>query len=63
MANSVDPDGMAHYEPSHLALHCVQRYIQEIGLPGWRSYLSEATNVFIWSHELFSISVYLLYLP
>ena len=25
MANSVDPDEMAHYEPSHLDLHCLQR--------------------------------------
>ena len=23
-ANSVDPDEMAHYEPSHLDLHCLQ---------------------------------------
>ena len=27
MANSVDPDEMAHYEPSHLDLHCLQRYM------------------------------------
>ena len=27
MANSVDPDEMAHYEPSHLALHCLQKYL------------------------------------
>ena len=27
MANSVDPDEMAHYEPSHLELHCLQRYL------------------------------------
>ena len=26
IANSVDPDEMAHYEPSHLDLHCLQRY-------------------------------------
>ena len=26
MANSVDPDGMTSYEPSHLDLHCLQRY-------------------------------------
>ena len=25
--NSVDPDEMAHYEPSHLALHCLKRYL------------------------------------
>ena len=27
MANNVDPDEMAHYEPSHLDLHCLQRYL------------------------------------
>ena len=27
MGNSVDPDEMAHYEPSHLALHCLHRYL------------------------------------
>ena len=26
LANSVDPDETAHYEPSHLDLHCLQRY-------------------------------------
>ena len=26
IANSVDPDETAHYEPSHLDLHCLQRY-------------------------------------
>ena len=27
MANSVDPDETARYEPYHLALHCLQRYL------------------------------------
>ena len=27
MANSVDPDEMAHDEPSHLDLHCLQWYL------------------------------------
>ena len=27
MASSVDPDEMAHYEPSHLDLHCLHRYM------------------------------------
>ena len=27
MANSVDPDKMAHYEPSHLDLHCLHIYL------------------------------------
>ena len=26
MANSVDSDEMAHYESSHLDLHCLQRF-------------------------------------
>ena len=26
-ANSVDADEMAHYEASHLHLHCLQRYL------------------------------------
>ena len=26
MANSVDPDEMAHYKPSRLGLHCLQKY-------------------------------------
>ena len=25
MASSVDPDETAHYEPSHLDLHCLQK--------------------------------------
>ena len=27
MSNIVDPDEMAHYDPSHLALHCLQKPI------------------------------------
>ena len=27
MANSEDPDEMAHNEPSHQDLHCLQRYL------------------------------------
>ena len=30
MANSVDPDEMAHYKPSHLDLHCLQRYLYNL---------------------------------
>ena len=29
MANSVDPDETAHYEPSHLDLHGLQKYSAE----------------------------------
>ena len=27
IANSADPDEKAQYEPSHLDLHCLQRYL------------------------------------
>ena len=27
VANGEDPDEMAHHEPSHLDLHCLQRYL------------------------------------
>ena len=36
MANSVDPDETAHCEPSHLDLHCLQRYMK--GLNQKRSF-------------------------
>ena len=26
IANNVDPDETAHYEPSHLKLHCLHKY-------------------------------------
>ena len=35
IANSVDPDEMAHYEPSHLDLHCLQRH------PHWSAGMKE----------------------
>ena len=44
MANSVDPDEMAYYKPSHLDLHCLQRYmvcsagIKELTLVGLEFY-------------------------
>ena len=35
LANSVDPDETAHYEPSHLDLHCLHRHLyQSMGLKG-----------------------------
>ena len=34
MANSVDPDETARYEPSHLDLHCLQGFF--IGLQEWK---------------------------
>ena len=30
MANSVYPDETARYEPSHLDLNCLQRYLQRL---------------------------------
>ena len=27
MANCVDPDETAHYEPSHLELHCLHKHL------------------------------------
>ena len=27
--SSADPDEMAHYEPSHLDLHCLRRYLYQ----------------------------------
>ena len=39
MANSVDPDVMAHYEPSHQDLHCLQKLmtVRCFYLQGWKS--------------------------
>ena len=35
MANSVDPDETACYKPSHLNLHCLQKYLfYSTGLKG-----------------------------
>ena len=46
MANSVDPDETAHYEPSHLDLHCLQKYLYwSIGMKEVNIYLTYATVV------------------
>ena len=38
MANSVDPDEMAHHEPSHQDLHYLQRYLVcSVGLKGFKT--------------------------
>ena len=35
MANSVDSDERAHHEPSHLFVHCLQKYLSwSTGLKG-----------------------------
>ena len=45
MASIVDPDEMAHYEPSHLDLHCLHRYLyQSTGLKGLRGVLQQILN-------------------
>ena len=36
MPNSVTSNEMAHYEPSYLDLHCLQRYLfWSAGMKGW----------------------------
>ena len=36
MANNVIPEEMAHYEPFHLDLHCIQKYLSwSTGLQGF----------------------------
>ena len=43
MANCVDPDEMAHNEPSHLDLHCLHKYLfWSAGLKGLMLLLSPA---------------------
>ena len=38
MANSVHPDETARYEPSHLDLHCLQRYMcKSAGMKGLKT--------------------------
>ena len=38
IASSVDPDEMAHEEPSHMDLHCLHRYLCcSTGLKGLRN--------------------------
>ena len=40
MANSVDPDEKAHYEQSHLDLHCLQRFLcLSAGMEGLTTYI------------------------
>ena len=41
MANSVDPDEMAHYEPSHLDPRCLHRYL-------YRSTGIKGLNLSVW---------------
>ena len=51
MANSVHPDETAHYEPSHLDLHCLQRYLC------WSAGMKGLTvdSVFIYIYEFLVI--------
>ena len=53
MANSIDPDEMAHYEPSHLDLHCLYRYLyQSTGMKGLISSLSYFSEKSFPSHKV-----------
>ena len=37
MANSIDPDETGRNEPSHLGLHCLQRYMfWSVGMKGFK---------------------------
>ena len=38
MANSVDPDQMAHNEPSHLDLHCLQNNLSVCSVERVKAY-------------------------
>ena len=40
MANNVNPDETAHYEPSHQDLHCLRRY------PDWSAELTRLTKFY-----------------
>ena len=45
MASSVDPDEMAHDEPSHLDLHCLHRYLyQSTKLKGLKQFRLKASK-------------------
>ena len=48
MANRVDPDERARYEPSHLDLHCLQRYMYwSVEIKGLRKMLHWQGNAFV----------------
>ena len=48
MANSVDPDETAHYEPSHLDLHCLLRYLfWSAGLKGLNPHIRKYMHMVI----------------
>ena len=49
MANSVDPDEMAHYEPSHLDLHCLHRYVWSVKLKGLKD--TDHITVYVSEHK------------
>ena len=43
MANSVDPDEMAHNEPSHHDIHCLQKCL--LGLKGFKKIQDQTTKL------------------
>ena len=65
MANSVDPDETARYEPSHLDLRCLQRYLYWSvgmnGLSGYDLYNIAITFLLFCSHlEVVTLRKYVL---
>ena len=63
MPKSADPDGTARYEPSHLDLHCLQRYLYWSegmkGLTGSKIYFGTSTNGQFSDNPKCSFTVYL----
>ena len=49
MANSVDPDETARYEPSHQDLHCLHKYLfRSAGLEGLNNiYILLIVKIFV----------------
>ena len=52
MANNVDPDEMAYYEPSHQDLHCLQKHLSSAGLKGTRVPM-QSRVLFFYAFSLF----------
>ena len=44
IANSVDPDETAHYEPSHPDLHCLHKYLFWVIGPKGLSYIQNRSD-------------------
>ena len=53
MENSVDPDETAHYEPSHLDLHCLHKYLF------WSARLKGYVNTLCLDAKMHVLTVYI----